>query len=489
MRFLFCATVGAYNSLMTDGSTILLMSVVRDLSESGKHFCYVLFPAGCDLDTLPPLPRVMYLTTEVPVKNLDGQMTCVDQVMINDKFGVYGEGKYLIDAAVVLHPAQVIPLRQALGLVARRTGIPVFVLEQGTNWYTTDPNYSLENVLEQWGALGACFSNMVVMSPFDAKNWVDKAAACDLSPHQRAQLHKNMRVASAPINMDNLMALQSIAQTRYDTPTCLWAARTNATKNPKAVLDVFDSLYKQGENMQVRYLSQTSHLKGGVVSSKLELFDGREYISPIFAATQQDFYREAAKSHVFVCWSHSESYNSSAVEASLLGCVFLCVDKPQFRDLYPLGLGGDEFWLTPSTAEARVQWVLRNYEQAYAMQSGLRKEFMRQQTEQRISQVLVSALRAHYAEEHTTSQYELSLTSGLGRIMVEVFHGLPDEFTMYDMLAGISASANNFKLDNLTRFMTRKLPVNWSIHNMLLRFLGAEDVCDGRFPKYRKVTP
>lgn len=486
-RFLIIAAVGAPQSLLTDGSTTLVIHVVKDLVALG-HYCYVVFPEGCDIPSLPQVEHALFLTSDFPVSVLDAQSWCVDQPYLFKLFSI-AMGKYMVDAVMVLHGAQVLPVMQTIGYMGKHAKPPVFVVEQGTNWITTAPGYRIGATDEQWHVQGVSYAHLIVVSEFDRQNWEAKARAFDLSPKRLDLLLSRMRVASAPTNLKSLQSIAQTAGPRYETPTCLWAARTNRAKNPELVVAVFDEVFKQGHPIQVKYLTQTSEMKASNVATKFGMFDERQYIQVKYGATPEDFYQQASKSHVYVCWSHSESYNVSVVEASLLGCVFLCRDNPALRALYPFGLGGEKYWLqSKDDAVAKVTWVLANYEQAYAEQQQFRDEVIKQQSSNRIADVLERETNQFYSSNLSEDgAYEFTVLQGVGRVMAEVVAGMPDEFTLHDVLISMQSVCNNFNLNNAIRYAFRKVPPNWCIHQLMKRDCQVQDLCDNRNPRYRKI--
>lgn len=478
------ATVGMSSSLMVDGGVLLALSTAKDLVAQG-HYVYVVFPHDCDTTQLPKIDGVMYLCSNLDSRVYDAQMWLVDMSYVFDTFSI-PLGPYHVDAAIVLYGTQVIPMKQALGLCVN-VDVPVYCVEQGVSWWRTESSYDLDNTSEAWKAYGMGKAIPVVLSAFDKKNWFEKLRHSDATPATLDKFLSTCLVAAPAIDLQRLQSIAEKVQAtggRYKTPTYLWAARTNKTKNPQFVLDVVDSLYKEGENLQVKYLTQTSDLKLGVVAAKHKLFDGREYIDVKAAATQTMFYEEASKSHVYICYSHSESYNSSIVEAALLGCVVLCRDSSQFRDLYSDGLGDPIFWISDmESARNATRWVLRNYEQAYAMQAPLREKFIKQQ-EYRVGHAISQDMANYWYDKPG----QLLPHSGLGAVVWACADAMEEEFTEDALLASVEAASNGFKFPQLRRYISRRMPSNWEIRHMLLSSGKYIDTCTKRKTIYRKVN-
>lgn len=481
-RWLFLATVGMYRDIRDDGATMFMMDIVRELTEAG-HYCYVVFPSDCNIADLPPIPRCMYFGSDLPVAVYDTQHYTVDSAYLVKMFGVYGQ--YIVDAAVVFSSALVLPVKQALGAINKAVAIPVVFIENGVDWITTLPSYKIGTTTEQWRCLGVAYADCtVVLSEFDRKNWEAKLRAHDLSHRQLDQALDGLRVGSAPVD---LQLIAKFERDPYPTPTALYAARFNAAKNPEKILGVFDELYKEGLDMQVQCLTPTSELKGSVVAGRYDLLTERQYLQVKWGANWETFYNEARRSHVFVCWSHSESYNASLVEAALLGCVVLVVDTQNMRDLYPQGLGGPEFWLkNEDDAVEKVRWVLKNYEAAWAKQEELRQSF-RDQQKNTIALAMTKRIDEVMSVPRSFSDYSMTLNSGLGLLIAEIAK-TSDGFAFQEMLDKLGEIATSWLSSNVRRYTSRKLPTNFVIHRMLVDRLGLTDTCESRMPTYKRIT-
>lgn len=139
-------------------------------------------------------------------------------------------------------------------------------------------------------------------------------------------------------------------------------------------------------------------------------------------------------------------------------------------------------------AVAKVTWVLANYEQAYAEQQQFRDEVIKQQSSNRIADVLERETNQFYSSNLSEDgAYEFTVLQGVGRVMAEVVAGMPDEFTLHDVLISMQSVCNNFNLNNAIRYAFRKVPPNWCIHQLMKRDCQVQDLCDNRNPRYRKI--
>ena len=482
-RFLLVVFVSMCTNLKRDGSVLLVLNTARDLVDR-DNYCYLLFPdlTREQLDSLPKIKNCMYLTSSQKSEYFDMQAICIDSMLVWDLFNVC-VGKYHADAAIVFSASQVIPLRQSLGRTVARDWYeaPIYCVEQGASWYTSEDAYDNDRVLEKWRTMNMAKARPVVISNFDYLNWKGKMENSNVSAKDKYDFAINCRIGYPRIDVEHLTELRDSAE-RHETPTFLWAARTNAIKDPKYAIDTVDELYKEGLDLKVLYLTQTTEIVLDLYDSRHHLFAGSEYIEVMPSSDVDNFYEQARKTHVYVCCSKSESYNSSFAEAAFLGNVVLCKDTPQFRALYPEGLGGDIFWIdTPESARSSIKWCLENYEEAYAMQQPFR-DWLASHQEKRIGYVIDE-------DAQTLPKFNTFCqpTKSMGYVIMETARAFDTDFTENELLVAINHSLNNFLLDAYRRYRSKKHPSNRDIREMLINSGEFIDLCNKRTPVYRKV--
>jgi hypothetical protein len=488
-RFLVVPTIGLWKSLATDSSFVFMMNTVRRLIARG-NYAYVVLPRDIDMENVPKIPGVMYFVCDVPARALDTQMGIVDQAFISNTFG-FQYGKYVVDAGIVLHGSQVLPLKAAVHPRGPFDCFPVFCLEQGVSWIDTAPGYEPGRYDEELMILGASYSYLCCVSKKDLGSSLEKARHFNLSHQQFNILRENAFAGAAPVDVPLMQSIAAETK-KNDTTTLLYAARTNKTKHPEDIVEIFDALYKQNEPINITYVTQTSPLKFDVITKRRHLFDERGYIEPRTSCGPMDFYKEAAKSHVYLCWSDSESFNASAVEASLLGCVYMCHDTKPHRDLYDGDLGGDVFWLRDKVdAIEKVRWVIHHYEEAYKMQAPLRQKFLDRQIEGDLSKhIHEKTIEFHRANVKGTPgklyYYKLAESAELTKIIDGCLSNWADEtIGLEDVLVSLESHGDAFSTDNLYRAISRVMPVNWNLHQMMKLHYNLLDTCDSRYPRYR----
>lgn len=488
-RFLFVPAIGMPKDLRTDSGFVFQMRIIRRVVARG-NYVYVLLPHDCNLDTAPKIPGVFYLHVNTSAFIFNIQTASIDSAFVMENFSI-PYGKYVVDAAIVMSGQQVLLTKQSIAPTGSVDVLPVFVIEPGVSWFETEPNFEGGRFDDELTVLGNSYAYMACVSKRDKRIALTKARHYDLSGHRLAQLEKNSLAGSAPVDIN---IVQSIAkqEKKYDVPTLLYASRTNATKHPELIVEVFDELYKQNEPFQVKYITQTSIDRTRMLAARWQLFDERQYIEPKTSAGPAEFYREAARSHVYMCWSDSESYNASAVEATLAGCAYLCIDTPEFRELYDGDLGGDVFWFKDKyDAIEKVRWVAKNYDKAYEMQEGLRHRFIEQQTNGDISKFIHETVGIHHRENlrtraGRTSYFLMGPQSEMMGIVRGILENWPkDEITLQDVIAGLMEHCRNFLESNEKRAFTSLMPLNWQLHQTLKLHFGLVDTCESRHPKYR----
>jgi hypothetical protein len=277
--------------------------------------------------------------------------------------------------------------------------------------------------------------------------------------------------------------LKAIKQDKSGPKKLLFAARTNATKHPDVILAVYDALYQQGEDVEVRYVTQSCDFLVDRYNRRYSFLDGREHIQLTAAAPPAVFFEHAAQSPVYMCWSDSESYSISVVEAVMLGCVLVCWDKPCFRASYDPHLS-DHFWaVDEADAIEKVRWVVRNYEEAYSMQAGLRAMFLQAQVDRNVAKHIDTKLEellhliAHSPAVHWSGMKEP------GELALTI---LKTGFSLPELLGTLSSMGHNFITSNLVRAKGHKLPVDWQLHQVLKHKYGYRDECTKRHPVYLK---
>jgi len=238
-------------------------------------------------------------------------------------------GKYQIDGVIAPISAPVQPLTLGLASNTNSYGPPLIRFDPGSDTHSID--LTVKHLVES-----GCHPHVhtVVLSYSDRDCWFIAADATDLTPTKRARFHDNLHVS--PMRLDSEY-LGSLTQTKSTKPTLLYAGRSNSIKNSQKILNAYVDMYASGRDVDVCFLTQDD--KWGKLTNFAECPQVRQKTR----VGRAQFYVEAARSHVFMNWSESESFHASFREAALLGNVCLSVDNPDTRALFGTNLP-ERFW-------------------------------------------------------------------------------------------------------------------------------------------------
>lgn len=480
LRFLVIPVVGMPGALRKDGAFIFLMRVVEQLIAQG-HYCYVVVPQDSNLAEFAEMKGVMFVQSSLPSYVFDVSRTTIDIASIAEGFS-YHYGRYVIDAAIVMTGQQALMVKMSLGAELKNDIFPVFCIEQGVSWFGSEPGYSPGGFQDQLHMLGSSYSHMIWVSARDKRMFLEKAEHAGIGAARLKELSDNGTVSAVPLDLNKINVL-SVKKSKK-VYTALFAARANATKHPEIILSIFDELYKQGEPINVVFMTQTAELKATIYTDRHKVFDERQYIQKMYNQGVPEFYEQAAKSHIFLCWSDSESYNVSAGEAALLGNVFLCQDSKHHRELFGATLTDDRFWCVDyADAVEKVRWVIHHFDEAFALQKAFRDKYLEDTTTRHPAQIIEAITYKEVAKFKDAGLYKMI---GLGDVFEKSVKHMTYPSSLQDVLTVVEKNSKGFRLQNLKRAISRRMPVNWAIHGYLRFVVGLKDSCSKRHPIYSK---
>lgn len=484
MRFLVIPVIGIYSKLELDGAFQFMLRIALQLIAQG-NYCYIVVPQEADTSKWDKTPGLMFVRSSIPPKVYDVQRTSLDTAALGEMFS-YHYGRYMIDAAVVMTGQQAMMLKMALASDLYHDILPVFCVEQGVSWYESEPGFKGKGFNDHLHMVGSSYSHMIWVSERDKRLYLDKALHSGLTPARVKELESKGTVASVPIDLELLYKhKKKRAKANPKVCTALFAARTNQTKHPEVIIPIFDELYRQGEPVRVEYMTQTSELSGMVYAEHNDIFKERDYIKPRYGCGVEDFYEAASAAHIFLCWSDSESYNVSVGESALLGCVFVCKDSPQHRELLGHVLTDDRFWaVDPKDAIEKIRWIIHHYHEAYSLQQSLRDYYEKGAVESSPASIISRKTEEYVRNliftgvfKETGQMADLAATVSKTAIYPMRFH---------DFLALLESECYAFVMSNQKRATHRRVPTNWMFHGILRLRLGLKDQCRNRYPVYLK---
>lgn len=480
MRFLILPVVGMPNALKKDGAFIFMMRIAEELIALG-NYCYVSVPQDADTSLWKDYPGLMFIPSAIPSKVFDAARTTIDTATLGECFS-YQYGRYVIDAAVVMTGQQALMVKMALASEVKIDVLPVFCVEQGVSWFGSDPGHVSGGFNDHLHAIGSSYSHMLWVSPRDRRLFLEKSEFNGLTPARIKDLDSNGAVSAVPINLGEMHKHKP--KKPKNKTVALFAARANSTKHPEIILSIFDELYKQGEPIEVVFMTQTAELIGELYTNRHFMWDERQYVQKRYGCDASDFYQQAAKSHIFLCWSDSESYNVSAGEAALLGCVFICQNSPAHRELFSEVLTDDRFWAVDyMDAVEKVRWVMHNYKEAYALQQEFRDKYVKDSTDKHPAHLIATGTQKHIKAMALGAAYK---PIGMGKVIDAILPAIKYPLKFHDFLALIEKESLAFLTSNLRRAISRKMPVDWALHGFMREVVGVKDTCLSRHPIYVK---
>lgn len=478
MRFLIVPVLGITGSINHDPSTQFMLNIARELVARG-NYVYLLLPNGTQ-NHYTPEPGIFAVWSDIPAKAFDTMFSTIDTAALLNKFSPM-MGEYMIDAMITTSGEHVVQAKSALMPFSTEGEMPCFFVETGIDWFDSNPSYLDINERQTLQVMGAAMAYNIWLCKRDRRQAEEKARFYGISEGLIHQMLKNSTVLPVTMSMDRLMTAKK-NNPKKDKFTCLFAGRTNSYKQPEKIIEVFDDLYKQGEPIDVRYITQSSDFASTAYVMKRGVFDGREYIEPQYSVGVDGFYQNAAESHLFMVWPLSEAYPITVVEALLMDMVVMIYDKPWTREVFEhFNLCDDRFWFKDKEdAINKARWIIHNREEAVDLQNKVREAYIKDHTGNSIAQYIEEETRKYI---HTPKYYKWN---GLKDLVAGIAEFNPGPIGFMDFLGILAEKARAITIEMEKRRVadSHKNISNWELHGLLRTQLGYKDLCNKRLPVY-----
>lgn len=466
-RFLVWTLVTAQSNPLGDSGFFVALSLAKKLAEEGNYVYMVLpsqFKEPIRTGELAKIPRIKFITTDISSILHAQYYSLTDTMLLNDLFSLH-EGKYFFDAAVVFSGEHALQMRSVLShKVKGMSDYPIYYIELGINSPDTNPAFQGMTATEHLQSFGVTVSTPVMLSKRETSVMVDKMLMCGIGASQRESAKDRTIEASIPLEfeeLDEYAAKATRDESKKPTLGLLYAARINSVKRVEKIVPAFDKLYRQGVKCDVKLLTNTPQMKGDRFLGTNKVIEEADYITPMYKATRQDFYKEAIDSHVYVMWSSSEVYPISLVEATLLGCVPQ-IHKEQWTDMAFDDWDDPLFWFTDeSELITNIRWISENWEEAKKRTEALVAKIRPKLIESEFSKAILSDLQAKYDGDYYTKPQFMGMKKEFEEFLLRV--AVKGETVnplitvgLFNDFIGITMSKSS-----IVRASTKKLPTDY----------------------------
>lgn len=463
-------------NILTDSQSLHLLDIATQLAEWGNYvylYCPSTVGAGAvDLPELHPSIYPVFADSFVGQDLKIGRYN-LDSVCLARHFG-QDSGRYQIDAVVSSTFAPATQLSRALAPDDESPGPVVIQFEPGTE-ILPDPM----SVRAQFFTENAMHAKTIVLAPHERKRVIDRAAEGGISPSQLERVVENVKVAPLKMDLEVLANFRSLYP-KGKTTRLLFAGRANPTKQPQRIIDAYDSLYQQAEDVEIHAMTQNEDW-GTFLDLK-----GREHITSAVGQGPDDFKREAARSHVFMCWSLDESFHVSMREAALLGNVVLCVDNKRMRDLFD-GHLPEEFWFKDdhTAAVALLKKVVADLPGHNERLKPFREWCL--STNEQTSVARTAMLHATWHQQMQWDRFGLNTMYRFNPSTWSALHEALDAVTSRpDVKVAGRFTLQTFltQLSHMFAMGMLRAPLPWHMRNILRNYVGLVDTGDTRVPNF-----
>jgi len=481
LRFLLLPIIGTPSNIVKDGAYQFMLRIGRGLVKKG-HYCYMMVPRGTAVD-IEREAGIFTIEGDVEVRMFDHVLSTLDMSAVMRLFSPQ-LGKYPIDAAVVMSGEHAVHLTSCFSRIAYKKQLPVVLIETWVDWVESNSSYLKDPDRHMLNCLGYALSRTVFLTPRELRMAEDKSRYYGLSEAQIVRMKKQCVILPVSIEMDVLNSYKKKYKKSKKKRMCLFAGRTNAGKRPEKILKIFNELYKQGENIEVKYLTQSHGMSASAYVYNNGVFDEKDYIEPEYGAGVDRFYEEAAKGHLYMVWSTSEGYPVAVTEAYLLGMAVLIHDEEWSREVFHY-VKDERFWFTTDTdGIEKARWITNNFAEAIVAIKPVIKYLLKEQDSKTISDFVEEVGRDWVSGGIGKKHFRFY---GFRELMDDVVPYVAEdgEFVLEDLLVEIGIRAGKWHNDPLLRASGRKFPTNSDLHNLMRSGYGVADLCDKRKPRYR----
>lgn len=468
-RWLLIPHTGLKN-IHGDSNYLLFLDLVKYLTSRG-HWCYMIMP-GYAREKVRHMPRLMYLFQDVHY-DFYTSYAMLDAKWICDLFS-RRVGIDLIDA-IVTSKAMLIPsLQELLSDHVRCKDIVCYHIEPGVCDQEGGASFGGDMQMVRT-ALGYAYGIPVFLTPYERERAV-RLSAEYVSGSTIDMIYQDSIVAPVGIDVDGIDAVTKGIE-RSDRFTLFFGARMNAVKQPDRIIEIYDYFYKYGRDIDIVITTGTQELPA--IKWKRKVKKGRDYLRIKWACTREEYLKEAAKCHAFICWSTSEGFPVGFWEQMYLGLV---------------GLFPNKKWATKQLPP-EYKWIFSTKQEAYAMLVEIAKDWEKHHKDMAYVRNLIKeeypigkiyAVIESDLEKRIADRKSYRMTKGVVDLVKDVLPVTGDKFSLVQLLDLMNQQGRAFMSENKARSMTFRYPSNYDVHRWLLDN-GFRDRCDSRIPQYERI--
>ncbi|MEW6613919.1 MAG: glycosyltransferase [Thermodesulfobacteriota bacterium] len=470
MRLLLVPHTGLRN-IHSDSNYLLFLDLARYLTESG-HWCYMLVP-GFAKEKVYRMKRLMYVFHDFIRYDYYTAYNLIDEDWLIKTFS-RRYGSEIIDA-IITSKASVVPQWQAiLSDYVRCRDIECCIIEPGV--FDRESGGALRGDIGlALMSLGYSQATTVFLTEYERER-AKKLASEYVSAARIKKIHEQAVVRSVGIDTEYIDK-KTEGITRAKKFTLIYAARLNSVKKPDRILELYDTMYRSGRNVNIVVTTGTQQLP---VKRRMDkILKGRPEIVVHYGCPKDDYLKIAKSAHAFVCWSESEGFPVGYYEQMYLGAVGIFPKKKwALKQLPP-----------------EYKWMFSRKEEAYSMLMEIYDHYDKISQEMDWMKEFIAksyGYREVYSilEKAVSGRLKLKNSyirpNGIRQLLDTIVPSLPDEFSLDLVIRSLGKYGRCFLEDRYARGGTFRYPSDYDIHRMLTDEYGCIDLCNRNRPVYRK---
>ena len=238
------------------------------------------------------------------------------------------QGVYPIDAVLTDNAGAALMLMRGLSDIRRRgenEDLPIFVIEGGVS-LSRAPHRWEECVDAVTECVGYAVSHPIFLTTRE-QEMARKQMALHLSPSRVAGALRKSLVCPLPVQCEKIdEAVKGIERNKKFT--VFFGGRLNDSKRFDLILESYEYLFKFGRPIDI--VITTGNGSSSFVDSKQY-----PHVKFHFNCARSDYWKEAAKTHLFVCASEEEGFSVGFFEQLYIGMIGMFQDFPWVRGCLP----------------------------------------------------------------------------------------------------------------------------------------------------------
>lgn len=472
MRLLLIPHTGLRN-IHSDSNYFLFIDLATYLTSKG-HWCYILMPSFAKKKKVVRMSRLMYMYHDFIEYDFYTTYNAMDEDWFINTFS-RRYGSELIDA-IITSKASVVPQWQAiLSDYIRCRDLDCCVIEPGVcDKEAGDVQQGRAGLMLM--AMGYSQSISVYLTDYE-KERAKRLSSKYLAPSCIRRIDEESIVMPIGIDTGHIDDItKGISKNKKFT--ALYAARLNTVKKPAKILELYDTMYRAGRNINIVVTTGTHHTIGSVWMN--DILRGKPEIVVHYKCEKDKYLKIAAGAHVFICWSKSEGFPVGYYEQMYLGVIgiFPNVDWA-VRQLPP---GYKWIFSTKEEAYSMLMEIHDNYDSVTKEMVWMRDFILKQYKYKKV----YSTLEKRLMKKRQKNKTYLSFKSINEMLRNEIVPQLPDSFGLDIILDCLEKYGRSFSKDRYKRGKTFRSLSDYDIHRILLDECGCIDLCNSSRPIYEK---